>query len=105
MICPSVDYIAIVVQVLDFSLCVMQYSPFVLGLLVDSAQIALGALMCLLVVIQFIRESLQMYKATKRLQLSRYTKLLVREGMIYFLTYVHVPPSFHFLFHANPELL
>ena len=73
----------------------------------------LSALMCLLVVIQLIREALQMYKATKRFQLNGYMNLLVWEGMIYFLTYVDVS-SFLFLsfllfplsrHYANGELL
>ena len=58
--------------------------------IIDAAQIALGALMCLLVIIQFIKESLQMYKATKHFRLNRYMNLLVREGMVYFVAYVHV---------------
>lgn len=53
-------------------------------------QITLGGVMCLLIAIQFVRTSLQMYKATKRFQLNRYVNLLVREGMLYFLAYVHV---------------
>ena len=53
-----------------------------------SVQITLGALMCLLLAIQFIRESLQMYGATKRFRLNRYMNLLAREGVVYFFTYV-----------------
>ncbi|KAH0835016.1 hypothetical protein J3R83DRAFT_10741 [Lanmaoa asiatica] len=49
------------------------------------AQIAFGALMCLLVVIQFTKEALQMYKGGQGFRLNRYMVLLVREGIIYFL--------------------
>ncbi|KAF8126741.1 hypothetical protein EV363DRAFT_1401554 [Boletus edulis] len=35
--------------------------------------------------IQFLRQSLRMYRATKQWQLSRYMNLLFREGVIYFL--------------------
>lgn len=56
----------------------------------DIVQITLGGLMCLLLAIQFIKESLQMYRATRRLELSRYVNLLVREGMFYFIAYVHI---------------
>ena len=59
-------------------------------LLVDSAEIALGTLMCLLVVIQFTREALRMYKSMRRFRLNHYMTLLVREGMIYFVVYVYV---------------
>ena len=86
-----VEYTA---QVHDFSFCMVQSrstgSLIVNILLVNGAQITLGALMCLLVVIRFIRESLQMYKTTKRFRLNHYLNLLVWEGMIYFLVYVHV---------------
>ena len=92
--CSSPNHIvAYTAQVLDFSYCVVQFSFNALNgniLLINSAEIALGALMCLLVVIQFIRESLQMYKATKRFRLNHYMTLLVREGMIYFVVYVYV---------------
>ena len=73
-----------------------QNPPSIWPLLVDSALIPLGALMCLLVVIQFIREALQMHKVTKRFCLNRYMNLLVREGMIYYLVYVQVSPSLLF---------
>ena len=49
--------------------------------------------MCLLVAFQFIKQSLQIDNVTKEFQLNRYMNLLVREGMLYFLTYV--------LFHAT----
>ena len=97
--CYSPNYIAYTAQVLDFSFCVQQNTSPIWSLLVNSAQITLGALICLLVVIQFIKEALQMYNATKHFHLNRYMNLLVREGMIYFLAYVHI--SFHFSFHAT----
>ena len=86
---------------LDVSFCVVQNPSPIWAEIVATVQITLGALMCLLVVIQFFKESLQMYKATKRFQLSRYTTLLLREGMVYFLAYVPVssfslfPQSLH----------
>ena len=100
----TVEYMG---QVLDLSFCTMQSSSIgsstynflvVNTLLMDSVEITLGALMCLLVVIRFIKESLQMYNETKRFQLNRYINLLVREGTIYFLVYAHVSS---FLLHAT----
>lgn len=81
-------------QVLDFSYCVVSYqgSPRWTDT-VDITQIALGAFMCLLVLIQFGRASLQMYKATKRFEPNRYMNLFVREGMVYFLAYVYILSS------------
>ena len=77
---------------LEFSFCVLQDYSTIWALFVASGQVILGALMCLLIIIKFIVESLQMYKARKRyrFQLGRYTNLLVREGMIYYLAYVYV---------------
>lgn len=46
--------------------------------------------MCLLVGVQSIRQSLQIYRATKRFELGRYVSLLAREGLFYFLAYVHI---------------
>ena len=65
---------------------------------IGGVHIALGTLMCLLGVIQFIREVLQMYRATKCFRLNCYMNLLTREGVIYFLVYVQV--SSFLLFHV-----
>jgi len=73
-------------QVLEFSFCVSDViSTPIWAQALDSVQIVLGALMCLLVAVQFIKEALQMHSVTKRFQLNRYMKLLVREGVIYFI--------------------
>ena len=79
---------------LNYSLCDL---PANVGIeLVDAVQITLAAFMCLLVAARFVRESVQMYSVAKCFQLNRYINLLVKEGMIYFLSYVHVP-SLYFL--------
>lgn len=72
----------------------------------DAVLLSLSILLCLLVVIRFIRDSIQMYEATKRFELSHYMNLLTREGMLYFLAYVLTfsPQSFPFpCHHANGE--
>ena len=82
--------LAVIVQELDYSFCDMQigYSPIWVEI-INPVQITLGAFMCLLIAIRFMKESLQMYNATKRFQLNCYMNLLAREGIIYFLAYVH----------------
>lgn len=55
------SFLAIVVQVLDFSSCVMQYDSPILPETSETSQLVLGAFMCILVAIRFVRESLQMY--------------------------------------------
>ena len=73
----------------------MVVNPFPIWLeVIDTVQITLGGSTCIFVVTQFVRESHQMYKATKQFQLNHYMNLLVREGMIYFFAYVHIS-SFH----------
>ena len=52
-------------------------------------QLALGTLMCLLIVIEFAKQSLQTYEVTKKFQVSCYITLLSREGVVYFVLYVH----------------
>lgn len=92
---------AVVAQMFGFSFCMVQSDTLIWSNVVDIIQITLGAVMCLLIAAQFIRESLQMYKATKQFQPNRYLNLLVREGMIYFLTYVRVPSFLAFHFHCT----
>ena len=46
--------------------------------------------MCILAIIQFVRQSLQMYRVTKQWQLSKYMNLLVKQGIFYFFVYVLV---------------
>ena len=84
------DHLVIIAQALNYSVCELQIIvPFWVALFQTSAQVILGALMCLLAVIRCIRESLQMYRVTKRFEISRYLSLLARDGMVNFLAYVH----------------
>ncbi|KAI9567798.1 hypothetical protein HD554DRAFT_2263343 [Boletus coccyginus] len=48
-------------------------------------QIIEGAALLSLVIFHFVRELLQMYRATKRWQLDRYMNLFVKQGFLYFL--------------------
>lgn len=52
-----------------------------------------AAVTCVLVIIQFVRQSLQMRRATKQWHLNRYMNLLSRENIIYFLVYVSFNPA------------
>ena len=99
--CRSPKCTAGTAQVLDFSFCVEQYGSPIFPNIIGIVQITLGALMCLLVVIQFTKEAHQMYKATKHFRPNRYMKLLVREGIIYFLTYAHLSPFLLFPLPCN----
>ena len=53
-------------------------------------QITHSAALCVLGVIQVMRQSLQLYRATKQWQLNRYMSLLARQGILSFFAYVPV---------------
>ena len=90
------NHIAVTIQVSDVSYCPGQRGSEIWPDIIHACQIALSALMGLLVTIQFIRQSTQMYQATKQLQLNCYFNILARQGMIYFLVYVHVWSTYWF---------
>ena len=78
------------------SFCITNYSGSIIwSEVICAAQITLGASMCLLVALEFAGQALRIYKATQRFRLNRYMNLLLREGFVYFVTYVH---HFDFLF-------
>ena len=81
---------------LDLSVCVLQGNPQKwYPIAADGTIVALGTLMCLLVVIRFARESLQMYKVSNQFQVGRYMSLLARDGVLYYLVYVSIPRPCH----------
>lgn len=75
---------------LNYSFCVFGSVSTIEDEVLDAVQIAFSTLMCFLVTIRFIKESLQMYKVTKQFEVNRYMKQIARDGMVYFLAYVHV---------------
>ena len=78
------------VQILDFSVCAMQPTLQIWWEVAKLFQIMHGAAMCILVTVQFVRQSLQMYRVTRRWQISQYSNLLMRQGILYFFMYVPV---------------
>jgi hypothetical protein len=49
---------------------------------------ALSAALLILAIFQTLKQSFQMYKATKRWQPNQYLKLLTTDGILYFIMYV-----------------
>lgn len=80
-------------QIFNLSFCAVQATPVIWTQIATSLQITQGGAMCILAIIQFVRQSLQMYRATKLLQFNRYMSLLARQGILYFFVYVLVPWS------------
>ena len=66
----------------------MDPTSFVWGEVIAILQITHGAVMCILAIGKFVRESHEMYRATKQWKLNQYMGLLVKQGIFYFLVYV-----------------
>ncbi|KAG8216189.1 hypothetical protein J3R82DRAFT_8214 [Butyriboletus roseoflavus] len=93
-------YISVtIVQVTNFSFCDLSSNTTTFMLAVYANLIprfVLGAMLLILAGTQTLKQSVNMYKATKQWQPNRYMERLVRDGMIYFLVYVSIsfPPLF-----------
>ncbi|KAF8554381.1 hypothetical protein OG21DRAFT_1497038 [Imleria badia] len=75
----------IVRHVLDQSRCVVYLPSPVWAKAATILEITIGATMCTLAIVQFITQSVQMYRVTNHWQISQYMNLLVRQGVFYFL--------------------
>ena len=88
-------------QLLDITVCNVVYGAPAWSSACTINQFILGTAMCTLVTVKFVKDSLQMYQATRKWQLNRYMNHLVRDGLLYFLVYV---PQFGSLFYQHSEL-
>ncbi|KAI9567631.1 hypothetical protein HD554DRAFT_2266872 [Boletus coccyginus] len=70
------------------SVCELQYASWNWGRYSVIPQVVLQGVMCLLAIYQSLKQSLHLYKATKRWQFNQYFKLLVNQGLLYFLMWV-----------------
>lgn len=83
--------IATTVQVLNFTVCSGSFVPSVpvlLGVYCAIPRFLVGATLLILAVARTLKQSVDMYNATKRWQPNRYVKLFVRDGIFYFLVYI-----------------
>ena len=87
-----------IIQVMDFFSCNAGWSnvPFMLKVYQVIPRFILGAMLLILAVTQTLKQSVNMYKATKKWELNRYMERLVKDGILYFLVYV-LPLSFPFV--------
>jgi len=69
----------------DPSVCIVQYPSWNWGRYSAVPLVALQGTMCLLAIFQFFRQSLQLYKGTRRWQFNKYINLLVHQGILYFI--------------------
>ena len=78
-----------IAQVLDFSLCDTSWSyPSSSVSYEQIPQFVLEAMLVVLAITQTLKQSIDMYKATKQWQPNRYMGRLVGDGILYFLAYV-----------------
>ncbi|KAF8552060.1 hypothetical protein OG21DRAFT_203068 [Imleria badia] len=77
-------------QILDLTFCGAIPNSPIWAEVADIFQITHGAAMCILTVVQFAKQSLQMYRISKQWHLNRYMNLLVRQGIFYFFACVLV---------------
>lgn len=90
-----------VVQIQDFSVCIvamnnLDINPLSLTYASIIPRIVFGITIFTLALTQTLKESVGMYKATKRWQLNQYVKLLVKDGILYFLVYVFLLSIYSF---------
>ncbi|KAI9566786.1 hypothetical protein HD554DRAFT_1062394 [Boletus coccyginus] len=74
-----------IIQLADSSFCVLGATIPTFTDVAVILQITQGGVMCTLAIVQIVRQSLQMYRATKQWQLSRYMAMLVKQGILSFL--------------------
>ncbi|KAN0092675.1 hypothetical protein V8E55_003459 [Tylopilus felleus] len=72
-------------KIMDFSLCEWQTRLPITTEVTAAVQMAHGAVVCVLAIAQFVRQSFQMYRVTNQWQLNRYMNLLTKHGILYFL--------------------
>ena len=89
-----------IVQVMDFSICdaSSRNTLFILSMCDGILRFVLGAALLILAVTQTLKQSVNMYKATKHWQPNRYMQRLMKDGILYFLVCVSVPPPLSFGF-------
>ena len=83
----------------NFSLCngtANDNTPLLLFAYAAIARSVLGVMLLVLVIIRALKQSFEIYKATKQWHVNQCIQQLVRDGILYFLMYV----SFSFPFHV-----
>ncbi|KAF8127588.1 hypothetical protein EV363DRAFT_1171890 [Boletus edulis] len=87
---PNTHLSVTLAQVLDLSFCNVSYmnTPAILFVYNATPRVVLAAALVIFAVSQTLKQSFEMYKATKQWQPNRYIKKLVGDGILYFFVYV-----------------
>ena len=59
-------------------------------------RIIFGVMLLVLAFASTLKQSIMLYKATKKWQPNHYMQLFVKDGILYFLAYVFLSPSIHY---------
>ncbi|KAG9313379.1 hypothetical protein JVU11DRAFT_5697 [Chiua virens] len=86
----SKNYRYFTIQLLEYSSCYEKNTAIIWVEVTLILQVIFAAVLCMLAIIQFVKQSISMYNLTKQWQLNRYINLLVKEGIVYFIMYVPV---------------
>ncbi|KAF8452838.1 hypothetical protein L210DRAFT_2059042 [Boletus edulis BED1] len=96
---PNSTHLSVIIgQVSDFSFCNESYinTPATLLAYRTAPRLVLSAALVILAVSQTLKQSFDMYKATKQWQPNRYMRKLVADGILYFIVYVLISPTLPF---------
>ncbi|KAF8428952.1 hypothetical protein L210DRAFT_3116192 [Boletus edulis BED1] len=87
---PNTHVLVTLNQVSDFSFCNISYinTPATVQVYRAAPRLVLSAALVILAVSQTLKESFEMYKATKQWQPNRYMQKLVGDGILYFIVNV-----------------
>ena len=83
--------IAATVQVLNFTVCGGTFIPSVpalLGVYCAIPRFLISFALLILAVVRTLKQSVEMYNATRQWQPNQYIKIFVRDGIFYFFVYV-----------------
>ena len=82
------QFLVTIIQLPNVTYCNYSYDPPVPLFSYLSPNFILGVILLILALIQTLKQSFHMYNTTKSWQPNQYMKLLVRDGIVYFLVYV-----------------
>ncbi|KAF8437126.1 hypothetical protein L210DRAFT_2356074 [Boletus edulis BED1] len=87
---PNTHFSVTTIQILDFSVCGSSIDNTFYAIYYIVLRLVLSALLAILAVFQTLKQSFDMYKATKQWQPDRYIQQLVKDGIFYFIVYVPI---------------
>lgn len=91
-----------VTQVLDLAYCEVTSSSVIWTRVSAIPELVNGVVMCILVIYQFVKRVLDVYRVTKKLHFNHYMNLLAGQSILYFLLYV--PPFAWVIFLFRPVI-